>query len=464
MKTCPKCGEKFLDDANFCPMDANKLVPLPATGGPRTSGGRAATPEPAGTPAGLVNGRFAPGPRLGGGRTGEVLRARDQQTGAQVVLKFIQPAVLPSPIAVERASRELRQLARVTSERVVRLIDFGKIADGRLFVASELVEGVPLDRLVAQEGPLVVPRARALAIQIGEALAEAQKVGVIHRDVSPKNVLVSAGDRARVMNFAIPLPVTDKIFGVPEFLSPEQAEGRTVDQRSNIYSLGAILYFLVTGQPPFAGDDPRSVCEQHLSQPPVAPSTRRPGLPPEVDRLVLKALEKTSSRRHLTLRQLLSEIEALPAAGAPALDAARAHTMFAAGAPSAPSAPAPAPSPAPSPAPPPRAPGPALGATMIAAPSPAGPMAAVAPAPPPAAPAPSASPAMAATLPPTPAAQVMAPQPAAPAPAAAPPSPRVTAQAGQIGGGQAATRTVQHGPPAGGPPPGAGGSPPNIAP
>src|SRR5215831_2635346 len=429
MKICPKCGEKFADDANFCPMDASKLVPGPSgvvARPPSTPGaaakatvlGAAAVPfpppppaprpppappaapaaVPPPTPGGVISARFVPGPSLGGGASGEVFRARDQQTGAQVALKVVNPAVFPTPIAVERASRELRQLSRVTSERIARIIDFGKAADGRFFVATELIEGVSLQQLVTREGPVPVGRARAFILQIGEALTEAQKAGVIHRDVAPKNVLVTEGDRVRVINFSVPRPVSEKIFGVPEFLSPEQAEGKSVDQRSNIYSLGAILYFLVVGEPPFVGADVRAVCELHMKGTVQPPSARKPGLPPELDRVVLKALEKNSSRRHLTLRQLLSEIETIAGDGAGA-DAARARTMYAA---SGNPTPAPARSPlAATPAPSPPAPGPPGAAPL--------------------------------------------PHPAAGAGAVASP-PRITAQAGTLGGGQAPTKTVQTAP------------------
>src|SRR5262249_154794 len=161
---------------------------------------------------GLIGGRLTPGAALGGGASGEVVRARDSQTGADVALKLVNPAVFPSPIAVERASRELRQLTRVNSERIARIVDLGKTPDGRFYVAPQLVDGIPLDRLLASDGPMSLARARGILLQIGEALTEAQKAGVIHRDVSPKNVLVAAGDRIRMINFAVPRPVTDKIF------------------------------------------------------------------------------------------------------------------------------------------------------------------------------------------------------------------------------------------------------------
>jgi serine/threonine-protein kinase len=196
----------------------------------------------------------------------------------------------------------------VSSDRVVRVIDQGRTEDGRVYVATEPTSGPTLEELVAQGGPLPVERAVHIVLQIGEALTEAQKVGVIHRNVSPRNVIVGALDQVKVAEFGLAEPVNGKVFGTAAYLSPEQVEGRPVDQRSNIYSLGATLYFALTGQPPFTGDA-ESVLQQHLHAQPVLPSSRREGLRPEIDRLILKALEKSGGRRHLTLRQLLSEIE-----------------------------------------------------------------------------------------------------------------------------------------------------------
>ena len=156
--------------------------------------------------------------------------------------------------------------------------------------------------------------------QIGQALLEAQKAGIVHRDVSPKNILIGRrpGD-VKVINFPLAKPMNDKASGVAAYLSPEQVQGKPVDQRSNTYSLAAVFYHLITGEPPFQGT-PETVLELHVSSPPLAPSQRRPeaALSPEVDRVVLKALDKSSSRRHLTLRLFLSEVDALVAPeGAP---------------------------------------------------------------------------------------------------------------------------------------------------
>ncbi|MBI5479015.1 MAG: serine/threonine protein kinase, partial [Deltaproteobacteria bacterium] len=302
MKICKTCGERYPDDANFCPMDASKLEPLlaPAAG------------APAGGAAGAIGGRFTLGERLGGAGTGEVYAAVDGQTGAQVALKLCHAAIFPSAIAMERTQRELRQLQRMQHPALAAVVDHGKLPDGRLYVATERCEGQPLSAVVAAEGPLPFARARAIVCAVGDALAEAQKGGVIHRDVAPKNVLLGAGDRVKLINFGVAPKVNDRVFGVPEFLSPEQAEGKPADQRSNIYSLGALAYFLMTGRPVHCGPA-EAVLAAHLSATIQPLSTLRPELAGDVERVLVRALERNASRRQLTLKQFLTELESLPA-------------------------------------------------------------------------------------------------------------------------------------------------------
>jgi hypothetical protein len=170
--------------------------------------------------------------------------------------------------------------------------------------------------------------------QVGQALLEAQKVGLVHRDVAPKNILVSASGEVKVINFPIAVPINDRVSGVAGYLSPEQVQGKPVDQRSNTYSLAAILYHLLTGEPPFQGASVQAVLDMQVSTPVLPPTQRRPGanLPPDADKLVLKALDKSSSRRHLTLRLFLNELEALKAqpvgAAKPAGEVGLAKTMM----------------------------------------------------------------------------------------------------------------------------------------
>ena len=391
MKKCQTCGNLFPLDANFCPMDGGKLLIVDAP-----------APAAAGAP-GLVGGRFQLGAKIGGGHTGEVFAATDTSNGQPCVVKLVPETVVGKGEKAQRAERELKQLAKVQSDRIARVLDAG-MDKGGLWVAMEQATGTRLDMIVAQQGPMDPARVRAIAHEIAEGLAEAAKNGVIHRDVAPKNVLVSPDGKVKLLNFATPLIVNDKIQGTPEFLSPEQAEGKAPDQRSNIYGLGALIYLMATGQPPFTGAA-QIVVDAQMRTPPTPPSQRGAKLPEAMERALLKSLEKTPSRRQLTLKQLVTELEADGAQAAPAaapkVDAA-AKTMFGYASPPPDSPPAAAPAPVAA-APAPAAPAPA---PVVVAPAPA-------PAPVVAAPAPAPAPVM-----PPPAQFIPAPGAPAPAPAA----------------------------------------------
>ena len=294
-------------DATKLPPPAAAVVPAPAAAPVLTDAG-ATLPDANGLAT--IGGRFV----LGASTptpTGAQSLARDTKDGgAKVVVKIVPTTVLPSPAMIDRALRELKQLAKVSSDRILKIVDQGRLEDGSVYVATESLPGVTLEALLATDAPLPLDRACKIVLQIGEALTEAQKVGVIHRDVSPRSVYVGANDQVKVGDFGLAEPISDKVFGSPAYLSPEQIEGRPVDQRSNIYSLGALLYHALTGAPPFVGDTD-SVLQQHQTGAVPSVATARPDLPAEADKLLGKALEKSGGRRHLTLRQLLTEIEAL---------------------------------------------------------------------------------------------------------------------------------------------------------
>ncbi len=205
MKFCPNCKANYPDDANFCPQES-----CATPNGPRRLHMVAAAPPashqaPQVQPSNDGKGRFQLGPRLGGGSTGEVYRATDSQTGAQVAYKIVNSDVLPNPATLARAERELKQLMRVQSPRIASVIDSGRTADERLYVAMELVEGEPLDRLV-RHGLMGLGQAKAVVAQVGQALLEAQKAGIVHRDVSPKNILIGPTGDVKVINFPIAKP------------------------------------------------------------------------------------------------------------------------------------------------------------------------------------------------------------------------------------------------------------------
>lgn len=306
MKVCPNCGKQYPDDANFCPADAGRLEP--DAGGTQRGLPPAGAAAPAAEAETVVGGRFELVGHLGGGLTGDVYQAIDRQSGAPCALKIVHTAVFPNPLLLQRAERELKQLERVDLAEVARVLAHGRRAD-QLWIAMELVSGVELMRVVVEGGPMPALAGCQLIRQVAHGLAEAAKQGVIHRDLAAKNVLVGETDEVKIINFPIAVPYSDRVQGVPEFLSPEQVEGKPADQRSSIYSLGALLYFTVTGRPPFMGE-PADVHAAHRGQEPVRPS-QLAAVPDAVEALIMKALEKTSAKRFMTLHQMIGELDAV---------------------------------------------------------------------------------------------------------------------------------------------------------
>ncbi|HEY0483888.1 MAG TPA: serine/threonine-protein kinase, partial [Kofleriaceae bacterium] len=282
MKLCPRCQKHFSDDANFCPVDAARLVPLEAEAEPVTADPFAA--------------RFELGEPLGGSRTGVVHRATDKTTGQAVAVKLIAPAVVALPGLAQRLERELKQLERVQSGGVARVLASGKRGDDS-WVAMELLDSVQtLAEAVDGLGAMPSDKAARLIGVIGESLIEAAQVGVVHRDLAPKNI-VFAGDDVKLINFSLPVPTSDKVPGVPEFVAPEQHEGKPVDQRSNLYSLGALYYFLLTAQPVQLDDTGA-----------IRPPSALAEVPEPVDAVILRALDRSPTRRFLTVRQFIDEV------------------------------------------------------------------------------------------------------------------------------------------------------------
>lgn len=292
MKLCPKCGKQYADDANFCPVDASRLS---------ASGEEPAPAAPSSDPLAAL---YELGATVGGGRTGVVHQAQDKATQRKVAVKLIAAEVSAPAGAAARIEREHRQLERVASPGIAKVLGSGKRGE-TLWIATEFVENAQtLERAIVDRGPVPVAAAADIVEAIGEGLIEAAQAGVVHRDLAPKNVLF-AGDEIKLINFAAPLPISEKSPGVPEFIAPEVVEGKPADQRSNIYSLGAIFYFALTGRAPFTGDT-ATVHQAHLNGTPVPPS-KLVNCSAEVDALVLRALERAPSKRFLTVRQFVDE-------------------------------------------------------------------------------------------------------------------------------------------------------------
>ncbi len=256
---------------------------------------------------GPVGGRFEIGELVHTGRTGEVFRAKDLTSGATVAVKRVSPKVFASPIERQRTERELTQLSTLQSERIATIIAHG--LDGEyLWVAMEWAEGRPLHTLVKELGPLPSANAAQLIELVCKGLGDAATVAVIHRDLAAKNVLVAKDGSIKLINFSIPVPGQGGS-GVPEFMSPEQAEGKPVDLRSNIYSVGALLYFLIAGRPPFAGEA-KAVLLQHRTSAPQPLDVAASTCSKAVAEVVQRALEKSPAKRFMTLPQLVTTLSA----------------------------------------------------------------------------------------------------------------------------------------------------------
>jgi serine/threonine-protein kinase len=279
MKLCPKCQKQFSDDANFCPVDAARLVPLEQQVGAVDS----------------LTSRFELGQRLGGSRTGAVHRAVDKTTGRPCTVKLVSRAVLDLPGVAQRLERELKQLERVQSPGVAHVLASGKRAEDT-WIAVELLDGAQtLAEAIGARGPIPPDQAADLIELVGEALIEAAQVGVVHRDLAPKNILFARQD-VKLINFSLPVPTSDKSPGIPEFLAPEVQEGKPVDQRSNLYSLGALYYYVLTSTPPIADTSG------------VKPPSQLTSVPPAVDALIVRALDRSPTKRFLTVRQFVDEV------------------------------------------------------------------------------------------------------------------------------------------------------------
>ena len=264
---------------------------------------------------------------VGTGGMSSVFKARDRLLERRVALKVLHEHYTSDEEYVERFRREARVVAQLSHPNIVTVIDRGE-DEGRQFIVFELVEGQTLKELLEEEGRLPVRRALEIALQVARGLAFAHEHGLVHRDVKPQNVILNGDGRAKVTDFGIArsrdiqgVTQTGMVLGTSNYVAPEQAQGGNVDRATDVYSLGVVLFELLTGEVPFPGESFVAVAMRHVTEPAPSVLERRPDVPARVAHAVDRALEKDPAARFPTMDAFGAELEACLAALGPDADA-----------------------------------------------------------------------------------------------------------------------------------------------
>ena len=267
----------------------------------------------------LIDGRYRVLSRLGSGGMADVFLAEDQQLGRKVALKLLHRRFAEDPDFVERFRREAQAAAGLQHPNVVGVYDRGDY-DGTYYIAMEYLSGRSLKQVVRQDAPLEPTRAVDITLQILKAARFAHRHGVIHRDLKPHNVIVDESDHVKVTDFGIAragasdMTETGSIMGTAQYLSPEQAQGHAVSEASDLYSIGVILYELLTGRVPFDAESAVTIALKHVSEAPVPPTSVNPTIPPALEEVVLWTLNKNPADRPKNADELITALEAARAA------------------------------------------------------------------------------------------------------------------------------------------------------
>lgn len=284
----------------------------------------------------LFAGRYRITRKLGGGGMADVYLAEDQELGRRVAVKILHGRYANDDQFVERFRREATHAAGLSHPNIVSIFDRGT-ADGSYFIVMEYVEGRTLKELIRSRGPCPIPVAIAYTRQLLAALRYAHRHGVVHRDIKPHNVIVDPEGVVKVTDFGIAragasqMTEEGAIIGTAQYLSPEQARGAPVDQTSDLYSAGIVLYELLTGEVPFTGETPVEIAMKHLSEIPEPPSALRPDIPADLDAIVLRALAKEPGDRYQSAAAMDADLETVARGGHVPEETADAATVVLAG-------------------------------------------------------------------------------------------------------------------------------------
>ncbi len=308
---CPKCQHENPKDMSFCVKCGTQLsveeISLAET---KTLLRHRQELETGSTFAG----RYQVVEEMGRGGMGRVYKVIDTKLKEELALKVIHPEIAADQRIIKRFGNELKMARKISHKNVCRMYHLEEDA-GIHYLTMEFIRGESLKDMIGMMGQLSPGQALSVVKQVCEGLAEAHKLGVVHRDLKPSNIMIDREGNARIMDFGIARSLkakgitrTGTMIGTPEYMSPEQVEGLETDQRSDLYSLGVILYEMVTGRIPFDGETPFSIALKHKSEEPQDPRRVNPQIPENISRLIMRCLEKDREKRYQTAEELLADI------------------------------------------------------------------------------------------------------------------------------------------------------------
>ena len=313
---CPQCKSKNPETSRFCADCGTQLglkKDMPVVTETLQMPAQVIT---AGT---IFAGRYKIIEELGKGGMGRVFRALDTKINEEVAVKLIRPEIADSS-TIERFGNELKMARKISHKNVCRMYHLSE-ESGTHYITMEFVPGETLKDMIRMTKQLSIGGAVDIAKQVCEGMIDAHQLGVIHRDLKPQNIMIDRQGNAKIMDFGIArflekegttMPGT--LVGTPEYMSPEQTEFGAVDQRSDIYSLGIILFEMLTGRVPFEGETVIGTAMMHRSEPPPHPSKLNPQIPPDLSRIILRCLEKSREKRYQSAEELLAELKRIEAA------------------------------------------------------------------------------------------------------------------------------------------------------